>query len=92
MGPLAERTPAGERNRGAAERKTTRRVEAFVTEGNKRTANRTPGEGQRRERGDEVQGAREEVPPQENMDDLLEAVAEAISEAEREAPETQDNS
>jgi hypothetical protein len=39
-----------------------------------------------------VQGAREEVPPQENMDDLLEAVAEAISEAEREAPETQDNS
>ena len=89
---MVERTPTGVRNRGASERKTTRRVEVFVTEGSTRTADRTPGEGQRRERGDEMQGAREKVPPQENMDDLLEAVAEAISEEEREAPETHDNS
>jgi hypothetical protein len=39
-----------------------------------------------------VQETREEVPTQENMDDLLGAVAEAIDEAEREAPETQENS
>jgi len=32
MGPLAEPTPALVKNRGAAERKEVRRVEAFVAE------------------------------------------------------------
>ena len=59
---MAEQTPTGVRNRGAAERKTTRRMEAFDTEGNKRIADKTPGEGERSEEGDEVQETREEVP------------------------------
>ena len=92
MGPLAEQTPAGVRNRGASERKRARTMEAFDTEGCMRTSDKTQGEGERRDEGDEVQGTREEVPTQENMDDLLGAVAEAIDEAEREAPETQENS
>ena len=67
-------------------------MEAVVTEGNKMTADKTTGEMERRVESDEIQGAREREPTHENMDELLEAVAEAISEVEREAPETQEDS
>jgi hypothetical protein len=92
MGPLAEQTPTGVRNRDATERMTARRVEAFVTEGSMRTADTITGEVERREEDDKMQGAREREPTPENMDELLEAVAEAISEAERATPETQEDS
>ena len=79
MGPLAEQTPAGVRNRGAAKRKRMRRVEAFVAEGSRRTTSIAREEGERREEGDARQGLRERETSSENMDELMEAVAEAIS-------------
>jgi hypothetical protein len=89
MGPLAAQTPAGVRNRGATERNKARRTETEDAEGDGRPANRTVGEGERSEGGDEMKGERGDAPGQENMDELLEAMAEqAIDEAEREAPET----
>ena len=51
MGPLADRTPAGVRNRGATERKKARRVEAIVTLGSRHAADTTRGKGDRREDG-----------------------------------------
>ena len=91
MGPLAAQTPARVRNRGATERKKARRTEAGDAKGGGRPANITVGEGERREGGDEMQGKRGDAPRQENMDELMEAMAEAIDEAEREAPETREN-
>ncbi len=51
MGPLAEQTPTGVRNRGAAKRKRARRVEAFVTEGCMLPTDITRYEGDTREEG-----------------------------------------
>ncbi len=80
MGPLVEPTPAGVRNRGAAERK--------------KTYNREPQPQEERQSvpsGNNVHRARteEEEESQEDMDDLMAAVAGAISQAEREAAKEQ---
>ena len=91
MGPLAEQTPAGVRNIGASERKRARRVGAFVTEGSRQTTDRAREEGDTREEGEARQKARVTEPSQENMDGLLQAVAEAISQAEREAAKAQED-
>jgi len=60
LGPLAEPTPVGVRNRGAIERQKARRVEAFVAEGSRTAANTTRDEGERREEGDARQRQEEE--------------------------------
>ena len=83
MGLLAERTPAGVRNRGAAERKRARRGEAGIPAGSKQTTAKTREEGDGREKREARQEARETGTSKENMDGILQAVAEAISEAER---------
>jgi len=82
---LAERTPAGVRNRAAVERKKARREEADIPVGGRQTATGARGEGDRREEGEAIQVCREMESSQENMDGILQAMAEAISEAEREA-------
>ena len=91
MGPLADRTPAGVRNRGAAERKKARRVEAVVAVGIRHAADTARGEGDIREEGATRQEARETAPSHENMDELLQAVAEAISHARRETREAEED-
>jgi len=90
MGPLADRTPGGVRNRGAAKRKKTRRVEAVVTASSRHATDTTRGEGDKREEGAARHEARETEQSQENMDELLQAVAKAISQAEREAGEAEE--
>ena len=62
MGPLAEQTPAGERNRRATERKKARRVEVVVTVGNRHTTDIAREEGDRREEEEARQEARETGP------------------------------
>ena len=44
LGPLAERTPAGVRNRGAAERKKARREDAELPVGDRQTTTGARGE------------------------------------------------
>ena len=79
MGPLAEPTPAMVRNKGATKRKRARRGEAFDAERDGTTMEATREEETRREERDtqQQQEGLDESP--ENMDALLEAVAEAIS-------------
>ena len=87
MGPLAEPTPAVIRNRGAAERKTRRRVETFVTN-HRATEDDAAGteDGRRGEGNAQQQRQQEEGDDSEDdMDAVLEAVAEVISQTEREA-------
>ena len=83
-GSAQQRSSTNERN------KTKTRVTVNTEEG-KRTADKTPGEGKRREEGNEGHGTGEEVPTQQIIDDLLGAVTEAIEDAEREAHETQED-
>jgi hypothetical protein len=87
MGPLAEPTPAVIRNRGAAERKTSRRAEIFVTKRKSTEADATGADDRRRREGDAHQQRQQEEgeDSEEEMDVVLEAIAEAISQAEREA-------
>ena len=85
MGPLAEPTHVVVRNRGAAERGKARRVEAFVVERSGAAADAAREEGTRREEGEAQQKQEEVGDSPEDMDALMEAVAEAISQTEREA-------
>jgi hypothetical protein len=85
MGPLAEPTLVVFRNRGAAERKKARRVEAFVVKRSGAAADATREAGTRREEGEAQQKQEEVGDSPEDMDALMEAVAEAISQTEREA-------
>ena len=85
MGPLAELTPAVIRNRGAAERKKTRRVEAVVAGRSETAAGGAREQDARRGEVDVQKQQGEGEASEENMDVLMEAVAEAISQAEREA-------
>jgi len=87
MGPLAELTPTVIRNKGAAERKTRRRVETFVT---KHWTTETDATGVEDARGGErnTQRRRQQEEGDESEDDLdtvLEAVTEVISQTKREA-------
>jgi hypothetical protein len=84
MGPLTETTLALVRNIGAAERKKATRVEAFVTERNEGTSAATREERARHEEGDEQQQLEEVDDLPEDMDALMDAVAKAISQTERE--------
>jgi hypothetical protein len=90
MGPLAERTPARVRNRGADERKRARRGESGIPAGSRQTSARTREEGDGREERETSQEARETGTSKENIDGILQAVAEAISEAEREVAEAKE--
>jgi len=91
MGQLAEPTLNGIRNRGATERKKARRVEAFVAEDNRTAANISREEGQRGEEGDTRQRQEEGDASLEDWDALMEVVAEAISQTEREAAAEQED-
>ncbi len=84
MVPLAEPTPAVIRNRGAAERKTRRRVETFVTYRTTTEADATVAEDVRRGEGDAQQHRQHEEgdDSEEDMDAVLKAVAEVISQTE----------
>ena len=66
-------------------------MKAFVTEDSRRTIDRAREEGERREEGEARHAAWEREPSQENMVELLEAVAEDISQAEREAADAQED-
>jgi len=89
MGPLAEPTPAVIRNRGAAERKKTRRMEAVVAGRSETAAGGAGEEDARREEGDVHQHQGEGEASEEHMDVLMEAIAEATSHAERKAAAAQ---
>jgi hypothetical protein len=82
MGPMADPTPAIIRNRGAAERKKRRRVEAFMTTPRSRRQTEQTAQPQRTEQQDE----REE---EEDLEELREAVAQALSQAKRDAHASQ---
>ena len=82
MGPLAEPTPAMIRNRGAAKRKKTGRVEAEGAGRRETTARGAGEEDARGEEGDVQQQLGEGEASEENMEVTMEAVAEAISQAE----------
>ena len=85
MGPLAKPTPAVIRNKGAAERNRLRRVETFVAERNKTEAG-VAREGSITWGEEDAQRQREEgEDSEEDMDDLMELVAQAISQTECEA-------
>ncbi len=77
--PLAEPRPAIVRNRGAAERKKTRGVEAFMEESNAMAANAAGEEGRRRGGGDAHRQQEEGEEAEEDMEALMDAVARAIS-------------
>jgi len=64
MGPLAEPTPAMIRNKGAAERKKARRVEAFVAGRSETATGEAREEGTRREGGDAQQQQKEGESPE----------------------------
>jgi len=89
MGPLAKPTLVVFRNRGAAERKKARRVEAFVAERSRAAEDATREEGTRFKEGEAQQQQEEADDSPKNMDALMEAVAEAISQTEREAAAAQ---
>jgi hypothetical protein len=82
LGPMMEPTPAAVRNRGAAERKTRRRVEAYMATPENRRQSEATAQPQRSEQRDEEQR-------EEDMDELMEAVAEALSQTERDAMASQ---
>jgi len=87
MGPIAEPTPTMIRNRGAAERKKTGRVEAAGAGRREKTCRGAGEEVERGEEGDGHQQLGEGDGSEESLEVLMEAVAEAISQAEREAAE-----
>ena len=82
LGPLMEPTPATVKNRGAAERKTRRRVEAYMTAPENQGQTEVTAQPIGTEQRDEDQR-------EEDMDELMEAVAKALSQAERDALESQ---
>jgi hypothetical protein len=88
-GPLAEPTPAMIRNKGSAERTKARRVEAFVGGRSETATGAAREEGMRREEGVAQQHLEEGDASEEDMYALMEAVAEAISQTEREAATAQ---
>ncbi len=89
MGPLAEPTPAGVRNIGAAQRKKPRRVEA-TRAGRGQAASTVARDARTRQEEDDAHRRQEEIHESaEDMDDVLAAVAAAISQMECEAAEAQ---
>ena len=78
MGPMADPAPATIINRGAAERKQRRRVEAFMATARTQRQTEQTTQPQQAEHPDE----REE---DEDHEELREAVAQALSQAERDA-------
>ena len=64
-------------------------MEAFVAEGSRTVSSTSREEGERREEGDTRQREEEEEASPEDMDALMEVVAEAISQTEREAAAAQ---
>jgi hypothetical protein len=76
LGPMVEPTRATARNMGAAERKTRRRVEASTTSPWNQRQTEPAAQTQRTEQMEETQG-------DEDLDELIEAVAEALSQVER---------
>jgi hypothetical protein len=76
MGPMVEPTPATVKNRGSAERKPRRRVEASTTSPRNQRKTEPTAQPQRTKQ-------REETQREEDVEELMEAVAEALSQAER---------
>jgi hypothetical protein len=76
LGPVMEPTPATIRNRGAAERKARGRVEAYMTTPENRSQTDPATQLQRA-------GQREEKQREDDQDELREAVAGSLSQAER---------
>jgi hypothetical protein len=76
LGPMVDPTPATVRNRGAAERKTKRRVEAFTATPRTQRQTEHMAQPQRPEPKDETK-------EEEDLEELMEAVALALSQAER---------
>ena len=66
-------------------------METVVTVGSMQTTDKAREEGEKREEGEARQEARETEPSQEDMDGPLQAVADAISRAEREAADGQED-
>jgi hypothetical protein len=89
MGPLAEPTPATIRNRGAATRMKMKRVEAFVAERGKTATSAAREEDTGREEGGPQQQHEEKGATEEDMNALMEAIAEVISQTELEAAAAQ---
>ncbi len=81
MGPLADPTLATVRNRGAAEKKKGRVQATMETPRDRRQPEQASRQGQT-EQQTEVEG-------DEDIDELMAAVAQALSEAERDAQTTQ---
>jgi hypothetical protein len=73
---MMEPIPATIRNKGAAERKTRKRVEVVVTTPENRRQTEPTAQPQRSEQ-------REEKQREEDLEELREAVARALSQAER---------
>jgi hypothetical protein len=88
LGALAEPTPSTVRNRGAAERKKIGGVQAFMGARPNTARDGAREEGRRRGEGEEQQHREEDEDSEEDMEGLMDAVARAISQAEREHAET----
>ena len=78
LGPMVEKTPAMARNRGAAERRRERRVEASMIQPEARQNGSHNGDQGQQDR-------HEEHAEEEDFDGLMETVAEAVRAAERDA-------
>jgi hypothetical protein len=83
LGPMADPTPATVKNKGAAERRAQKREEAVMSE--TRTHRRMEHKARRHQTERDDEGEEEE-----DMEGLMDAVARAISQAERNARTSQE--